>query len=360
SPRGGTTRSWRRCRGACSGSACSRAPDPCPAPPPAPPRGPTPPVRSSSVRFERDRDDLIYSDPSVYGLRRSASSLQYDFHRDRRSMGTGMYHYNYPAPLHDNMEDMVDLQLQRNLDYLEQQQVAPFRDIYTDLPPALGEIEIDNLLGRLCEQNRLLKEQEVLVQQLRLEKDSLEGALESLQNQLINIRGELSQASSAMTGTRMEFEVLEDEVNAVHGDLWEQLNAGGQNELVHRHFQKEFWKIQDVLEGLHKNNPSRGTDTATHRVASLASGSFSTNSPASPLSSASLTSPLSPFSPVSGSHDSPPNRWAWSTSTPASPMPLQGAGPPAATSRRQRTTAKPAPIKLESFRPGQSLPQKKM
>jgi hypothetical protein len=26
----------------------------------------------------------------------------------------------------------------------------------------------------------------------------------------------------------MEFEALEDEANAIHGDLWEQLNAGGQ------------------------------------------------------------------------------------------------------------------------------------
>lgn len=26
----------------------------------------------------------------------------------------------------------------------------------------------------------------------------------------------------------MEFEALEDEANAIHGDLWEQLNTGGQ------------------------------------------------------------------------------------------------------------------------------------
>ncbi|XP_036388636.1 pleckstrin homology domain-containing family A member 6-like [Megalops cyprinoides] len=309
-------------------------------------QGPYSPMRSPSARFDRDRDDLVYADPSIYGLRRSVSSPKYEFHRDRRPMGPAVYHYHYPGSLHDTMDDMVDLQMHRNLDYLEQQQVAPFHDIYTDLPPELAEIEIDNLLGRLCEQNRLLKEQEVLVQRLRVEKDSLEGALvathqelemyrgqpaladklhmkkETLQNQLINIRGELSQASSVLTTTRMEFEVLEDEVNAIHGDLWEQLNAGGQSEAIHRHFQKEFWKIQDVLEGLHKNNPSRGTDTATHRVASLASGSFSTNSPASPLSSVSLTSPLSPFSPVSGSQASPPKQVGMEdVSPPRPPLP---------------------------------------
>ncbi|XP_077059485.1 pleckstrin homology domain-containing family A member 6 isoform X31 [Siphateles boraxobius] len=299
------------------------------------------PARSPSTRFDRGpsriREEGIYADPSVYGLRRSLSSPKYDFPGDRRSYSQGMYHYNYPASpasLHSKMEDILDVQLQRNLEYLDQQ-VPPFHDVYGDLHPTLklNEIETSKLLGRLCEQTRLVKEQETVVHRLRMEKDSLEGVLvathqemelyrnqplameklqlkkESLQNKLINIRGELSQASSALTTTRMEFEALEDDVNSIHGDLWEQLNAGGQSELVHRHIQKEFWRVQDVLEGLHKNNPSRGTDTAKHR-ASGASGSFSTNSPASPLSSVSLTSPLSPFSPVPGSHASPTKQLA--------------------------------------------------
>ncbi|XP_048878451.1 pleckstrin homology domain-containing family A member 6 isoform X9 [Brienomyrus brachyistius] len=294
------------------------------------------PVRSPSAPFDRGpgrhREDPIYADPSIYGLRRSISSPKYEYTRDRRSTSQGMYHYKYPGSpsLHDKMKDILDLQLQRNLEYLDQQ-VPPFHEVYRDIHPLYkaNEIETGKLLGRLCDQHRLLKEQEAIVQRLRMEKESLEGALvathqelelyrsqpsvasklqlkkETLQNQLINIRGELSQASSTLTTIRMEFDALEDEVNAVHGDLWEQLNAGGQNELLHQHIQKEFWKIQDVLEGLHKNNPSRGMDTAKNRVVSGASGSFSTNSPASPLSSVSLTSPLSPFSPVSGSQSSP-------------------------------------------------------
>ncbi|XP_051967814.1 LOW QUALITY PROTEIN: pleckstrin homology domain-containing family A member 6-like [Xyrauchen texanus] len=324
------------------------------------------PAQSPSVRFDqgpgRLREEGLYADPSVYGLRRSLSSPKYDFPGDRRSFSHGMYHYNYPVSpsLHSKMEDILDLQLQRNLEYLDQQmtdgghligmvtrmversspraklfsQVPPFHDMYSDLHPTLklNEIETSKLLGRLCEQNRLLKEQEAVVHRLRMEKDSLEGVLvathqemelyrnqplameklqmkkESLQNKLINIRGELSQASSTLTTTRMEFEALEDEVNAIHGDLWEQLNAGGQSELVHRHIQKEFWRVQDVLEGLHKNNPSRGTDTAKHRASGA--GSFSTNSSASPLSSVSLTSPLSPYSSVPGSQASPTKQFA--------------------------------------------------
>uniref|UniRef100_A0A8C4EMN9 Pleckstrin homology domain containing, family A member 6 n=1 Tax=Dicentrarchus labrax TaxID=13489 RepID=A0A8C4EMN9_DICLA len=295
------------------------------------------PARSPSARFDRFtgrmRDDVIYADPSVYSLRRSLSSPKYDYPGDRRSLSQGLYHCNYPESpyIHNKMEDILDLQLQRNLDYLDHQ-VLPFHDVYSrELHPTLklNEIETSKLLGRLCEQNRILKDHEAVVHRLRMDKDSLEDALvethqemelyhnqplameklrfkkETLQNQLINIRGELSQASSALTTTRMEFEALEDEASAIHGDLWEQLNAGGQSELVRRHIQKEFWRVQDVLEGLHKNHSSRGTDTAKHRVTSGASGSFSTNSPASPLSSVSLTSPLSPFSPVPGSQASP-------------------------------------------------------
>ncbi|XP_061780025.1 pleckstrin homology domain-containing family A member 6 isoform X10 [Nerophis lumbriciformis] len=280
------------------------------------------PARSPSARFDwfsgRMRDDMVYADPSVYNLRRSLSSPK---------------------------DDMLDHQLQRNLDYLDQQ-VPPFHDVYRQLHPTLklNEIETSKLLGRLCEQNRIVKDHEAVVHRLRMDKDSLEEALvkthqemekyhtqpvameklqmkkETLQNQLINIRGELSQASSTLTTTRMEFEALEDEAHAIHGDLWEQLNAGVQSELVRRHIQKEFWRVQDVLEGLHKNHSSRGTDTAKHsRVASGAMGSFSTNSPASPLSSVSLTSPLSPYSPVPGSQVSPSKQLGPEESVPPRP-----------------------------------------
>uniref|UniRef100_A0A8B9LMB8 Pleckstrin homology domain containing, family A member 6 n=1 Tax=Astyanax mexicanus TaxID=7994 RepID=A0A8B9LMB8_ASTMX len=287
------------------------------------------PARSPSTRFDRVpgrlREEGIYADPSVYGLRRSLSSPKYDFPGDRRSLSQSVYHYNYPASpsLHGKMVRPSNSAHVNG--HLEQSSVFKKTEVAADASVCSWL----KLLGRLCEQNRILKEQETVVHRLRMDKDNLEGALvathqemelyrtqplameklqlkkESLQNQLINIRGELSQASSALTTSRMEFEALEDEVNAIHGDLWEQLNS----DLIHQHLQKEFWRVQDVLEGLHKNNPSRGTDTAKHRGHG-ASGSFSTNSPASPLSSVSLTSPLSPFSPVPGSQTSPTKQLA--------------------------------------------------
>ncbi|XP_037067309.1 pleckstrin homology domain-containing family A member 6 isoform X14 [Peromyscus leucopus] len=222
------------------------------------------PVRSPSARFDRlpPRSEDIYADPAAYVMRRSISSPK-------------------------------------------------------------------KLLGKLCEQSKVVREQDRLVQQLRAEKESLESALmgthqelemfgsqpaypekllhkkESLQNQLINIRVELSQATTALTNSTVVYENLESEVSALHEDLWEQLNLDIQNEVLSRQIQKEIWRIQDVMEGLRKNNPSRGTDTAKHRGGLGPSTTYSSNSPASPLSSASLTSPLSPFSMVSGSQGSP-------------------------------------------------------
>ncbi|XP_040391898.1 pleckstrin homology domain-containing family A member 6 isoform X11 [Cygnus olor] len=274
------------------------------------------PVRSPSARFERlpPRGEEIYADPATFMMRRSISSPKYDYLGDRRPVPAGMFPYHYPASptVHDKM-------------------VTPFPEAYRETLHAykINEQDTDKLLGKLCEQNKVLREQERLVQQLRAEKESLESALmgthqelemfgsqpaypekllhkkESLQNQLINIRVELSQASTALANSTAEYESLESEVSALHDDLWEQLNLDIQNEMLNRQIQKEIWRIQDVMEGLRKNNPSRGTDTAKHRVAIGPSGTYSSNSPASPLSSASLTSPLSPFSLVSGSQGSP-------------------------------------------------------
>ncbi|XP_013378161.1 PREDICTED: pleckstrin homology domain-containing family A member 6 isoform X11 [Chinchilla lanigera] len=245
------------------------------------------PVRSPSARFERlpPHSEDIYADPAAYVMRRSISSPK----------------------------------------------VPPYPEVFRDSLHTykLNEQDTDKLLGKLCEQNKVVREQDRLVQQLRAEKESLESALmgthqelemfgsqpaypekllhkkESLQNQLINIRVELSQATTALTNSTVEYENLESEVSALHDDLWEQLNLDIQNEVLNRQIQKEIWRIQDVMEGLRKNNPSRGTDTAKHRGGLGPSGTYSSNSPASPLSSASLTSPLSPFSLVSGSQGSP-------------------------------------------------------
>ncbi|XP_009950405.1 PREDICTED: pleckstrin homology domain-containing family A member 6-like, partial [Leptosomus discolor] len=83
------------------------------------------PVRSPSARFERlpPRGEEIYADPATFMMRRSISSPKYDYLGDRRPVPAGMYPYHYPASptVHDKMDELLDLQLQRNLEYLDQQ-----------------------------------------------------------------------------------------------------------------------------------------------------------------------------------------------------------------------------------------------
>ncbi|XP_019505216.1 PREDICTED: pleckstrin homology domain-containing family A member 6 isoform X9 [Hipposideros armiger] len=272
------------------------------------------PVRSPSARFERlpPRSEDISADPAAYVMRRSFSSPKMSESETLISMVNRMVESSSPR---------AQLFMQ----------VPPYSEVFRDSLHTykLNEQDTDKLLGKLCEQNKVVREQDRLVQQLRAEKESLESALmgthqelemfgnqptypekllhkkESLQNQLINIRVELSQATTALTNSTMEYENLESEVSALHDDLWEQLNLDIQNEVLTRQIQKEIWRVQDVMEGLRKSNPSRGTDTAKHRGGLGPSATYSSNSPASPLSSASLTSPLSPFSLVSGSQGSP-------------------------------------------------------
>ncbi|XP_077151178.1 pleckstrin homology domain-containing family A member 6 isoform X3 [Ranitomeya variabilis] len=298
------------------------------------------PVRSPSARFESMSRDENYAEPTAYTMRRSISSPKYDYLGDRRPMPAGVYSYSYPSspPLHDKMmsESETLISMVNNMVHSSPRaqifmQVSPYADPYREALQSykINEQDTDKLLGRLCEQHKVVREQDRLVQQLRAEKESLESALmgthqememfgnqtafpekllhrkESLQNQLISIRVELSQATTALNNSSLEYEVLEGEVSALHDALWEQLNLNIQNELMNRHIQREIWRIQDVMEGLRKNNPSRGTDTAKHRVVAGPSTTFTSNSPASPLSSASLTSPLSPFSLISGSQGSP-------------------------------------------------------
>ncbi|XP_032447588.1 pleckstrin homology domain-containing family A member 6 isoform X2 [Lynx canadensis] len=301
------------------------------------------PVRSPSARFERlpPRSEDIYADPAAYVMRRSVSSPKYDYLGDRRPVPAGLFPYNYPPSptAHDKMMSesetlisMVNRMVENSSPRAQLfMQVPPYPEVFRDglHTYKLNEQDTDKLLGKLCEQNKVVREQDRLVQQLRAEKESLESALmgthqelemfgnqpaypekllrkkESLQNQLINIRVELSQATTALTNSTIEYENLESEVSALHDDLWEQLNLDVQNEVLNRQIQKEIWRIQDVMEGLRKNNPSRGTDTAKHRGGLGPTATYSSNSPASPLSSASLTSPLSPFSLVSGSQGSP-------------------------------------------------------
>lgn len=89
------------------------------------------PVRSPSARFDRlpPRSEDIYADPAAYVMRRSISSPKVPA---------------YPEVFRDGLHTFK-----------------------------LNEQDTDKLLGKLCEQNKVVREQERLVQQLRAEKVSI-------------------------------------------------------------------------------------------------------------------------------------------------------------------------------------------
>ncbi|XP_069798129.1 pleckstrin homology domain-containing family A member 6 isoform X3 [Narcine bancroftii] len=288
------------------------------------------PVRSPSSRFERVplQSAETLGDPG-YSLRRSRSA-KYEYSGERRPPGMHPYNFTTSRSMQDRM--------------------VPYRDRYPDALHhyKVDELEIDKLLGRLCEQSKNQREQEKWVLQLRKEKESLESALETthremamyrnlpsyteqlvqkketLQNQLVNIRGELSQASTAFSSTKMECDALKMELSIIHNDLWEQLNSpvGTQVEVGNKHIQKELWKIQDVMEGLRKTYPDRvPAEPIKQNVPSTQMGTFSSDSPASPMSSNSLVSPMSPFSPASESQLSAQQAANEETQPPRPPLP---------------------------------------
>ncbi|XP_043340942.1 pleckstrin homology domain-containing family A member 6 isoform X14 [Cervus elaphus] len=220
------------------------------------------PARSPRAHFERlpPRSEDIYTDPAAYVMRRSISSPKYDYLGDRRPVPAGLFPYNYPPSptVHDKMMSESEALISVVNRMVESSspsaqlfmQVPPYPEVFQDSLHTykLNEQGTDKLLGKLCEQNKAVREQERLVQQLRAEKESLESALmgthqelemfgsqpaypekllhkkESLQNQLINIRVELSQATTALANSTLEYESLEAEVSALHDELWEQLS----------------------------------------------------------------------------------------------------------------------------------------
>ncbi|KAJ8245369.1 hypothetical protein GJAV_G00270020 [Gymnothorax javanicus] len=152
-----------------------------------------------------------------------------------------------------------------------------------------GAPDLDVKLSRLCEQDRVVINQEHKLQQLYREKHTLETALLSasqeiemtagdptalqsviqqrdlLRSGLLSTCRELARVSSSLERSWKEFAQLESDVTLIRNNLLEQLEALGtpQTEppsLQHVQIQKELWRIQDVTEALSKNRTQRLTD----------------------------------------------------------------------------------------------------
>ncbi|XP_059510666.1 pleckstrin homology domain-containing family A member 5 isoform X5 [Stegostoma tigrinum] len=182
--------------------------------------------------------------------------------------------------------DILIHHLQRNLMYLDYQlaQQDDYREtIYSH---RRENLDIDGKLSQLCEQDKVVCEQEEKLQQLHKEKHTLEQALlaasqeiemnaqnptvvqsvalqrDVLQNGLLSTCREISRATAELERTWKEYEKLEYDVTVARTHLQQQLDRCDevQVELTAQQrpqIQKELWRIDDVMEGLSQSKQQR-------------------------------------------------------------------------------------------------------
>ncbi|XP_051889588.1 pleckstrin homology domain-containing family A member 5 isoform X1 [Pristis pectinata] len=148
------------------------------------------------------------------------------------------------------------------------------------------DLDVDAKLSQLCEQDKVVHEQEEKLQQLHKEKHTLEQALlaasqeiemnadnpsvvqsvalqrDVLQNGLLSTCREVSRATAELERMWREYDKLEYDVTLARSHLHEQLDRceGVQADLAahqRSQIQKELWRIEDVMEGLNKNKQQR-------------------------------------------------------------------------------------------------------
>ncbi|XP_032895393.1 pleckstrin homology domain-containing family A member 5 isoform X4 [Amblyraja radiata] len=148
--------------------------------------------------------------------------------------------------------------------------------------------DIDAQLSQLCEQDKVVHDQEEKLRQLHKEKHTLEQALlaasqeiemnadnpnvvqsvalqrEVLQNGLLSTCREVLRATTEIEKMWSEYDKLEYDVTLARDHLHEQLDRceGVQFDITsyqRSQIQKELWRIEDVMEGLNKNKQQRST-----------------------------------------------------------------------------------------------------
>ncbi|XP_043981941.1 pleckstrin homology domain-containing family A member 5-like isoform X3 [Gambusia affinis] len=161
--------------------------------------------------------------------------------------------------------------------------------VYTYMPDVE---DIDSIIGRLCEQDKVVKMQEEKLQQLLREKHTLETALLSasqeielgsenpaalqgviqqrdlLQSGLLSTCRELSRVTAELERSSRESERIEAEVIVAKNNLLQQLEVLGSPQTEppsqqHVRIQKELWRIQDVMEALDKQKAQRNAADGT-------------------------------------------------------------------------------------------------
>ncbi|XP_047240956.1 pleckstrin homology domain-containing family A member 5-like isoform X9 [Girardinichthys multiradiatus] len=245
------------------------------------------PMRSYNMANARSEvASPIYRRDLSIDRRQRPQINKYAYPPDRRSLPAGIPVQTITAQsLQSKTNDILSHHLQRNLMYLDNQMnPEDYREqVYTYMP----EVEdIDSIISRLCEQDKVVKMQEEKLQQLLREKHTLETALLSasqeielgsenpaalqgviqqrdlLQSGLLSTCRELSRVTAELERSGREYERLEAEVIIAKNNLLQQLEALGSPQTEppsqqHVRIQKELWRIQDVMEALDKQKAQR-------------------------------------------------------------------------------------------------------
>uniref|UniRef100_A0A674MUC3 Pleckstrin homology domain containing A5 n=1 Tax=Takifugu rubripes TaxID=31033 RepID=A0A674MUC3_TAKRU len=240
------------------------------------------PMRSYSMLGARSEvSSPIYRRDQSFERRQRPQYSKYVYPPDRRSMPVGI-----------PVQTITSQSLQSKT-------LGPddYRDYaYTCLPE---EMDVDSKLSRMCELDKILRTQEEKLQQLYREKHTLETALLSasqeiemgsdnpaamqsviqqrdlLESGLLSTCREISRVTAELERLWREYDKIEGEVTVTKNILLEQLEALGSPQMEppsqqHVFFQKELWKIQDVLEALSQHKAQRhavdGMNPYKHRA----------------------------------------------------------------------------------------------
>ncbi|XP_072448492.1 pleckstrin homology domain-containing family A member 7 isoform X7 [Chiloscyllium punctatum] len=237
-------------------------PSPSEIPPPGPPkafspRRPHTPAERVTVKPSEKRPAEIFLSGSP---RRTHGTLtKSSAHIDRRSMPPmGYMTHTVSAPsLHGKTADDTYMQLKKNLEYLD----------------------LKAKLSRLCERDKSLQDLEAKVRQLKADKDKLESVLEVthrqldqykgqpthtekiayqqrlLQEDLVQIRAEISKVCTELENAWKEYEQTENDVNQLKEAILGYLKLAPSPQDQER-IRKDLRRIEDVMAGLsvNKNN----------------------------------------------------------------------------------------------------------
>ncbi|KAK1798087.1 hypothetical protein P4O66_000493 [Electrophorus voltai] len=171
--------------------------------------------------------------------------------------------------------DDTYMHLKKDLEYLDLKVTG--RDLLKDRPPRpfrIAESDVDVKLSRLCEQDKILQDLETRIHTLKVDKDKLESVLEVsrqqmeqyrdqpahmekiayqqrlLQEDVVHIRADISQASTEMENAWSEYSQLECDVDRLRYALHEQMKRGGVSQEERSQLRKDLWQIEDVMAGL--------------------------------------------------------------------------------------------------------------